>query len=245
MKENRYDDDVFFKKYSDMPRSLGGLDSAGEWATLKPLLPDFNGKDVLDLGCGFGWHAGYASDMGARRIIAVDISKKMLEHARQINDRANIEYINLAFEDSQFEKGSFDIVLCSLMLHYLPSYEDFIDKVHSWLRRGGILAFTVEHPIFTAKGDQDWFYDESGNIMHFPVDNYFYEGQRDAVFLGEHVIKYHRTLTTYLNLTLQKGFRLLNVVEPKPTDEMLSEIPQMKEELKRPMMLIVIAKKED
>ncbi|MDP4176540.1 MAG: SAM-dependent methyltransferase, partial [Bacteroidota bacterium] len=31
MKENRYDDNDFFSQYSKMPRSVGGLQSAGEW----------------------------------------------------------------------------------------------------------------------------------------------------------------------------------------------------------------------
>lgn len=42
--------------------------------------------------------------------------------------------------------------------------------------------FNVEHPVFTAKGDQDWYYNEAGEIEHFPVDNYYLEGKREAVF---------------------------------------------------------------
>ena len=34
MKEDRYDDPVFFEKYSQMPRSQYGLEAAGEWETL-------------------------------------------------------------------------------------------------------------------------------------------------------------------------------------------------------------------
>ena len=58
--------------------------------------------------------------------------------------------------------------------------------------------FSVEHPVFTAYGNQDWIYNEQGNPDHWPVDRYFVEGERQAVFLGETVKKYHRTLTTYL-----------------------------------------------
>ena len=48
MKENRYDDPLFFEKYSQMSRSRLGLAGAGEWEDLQKLLPDFAGKQVLD-----------------------------------------------------------------------------------------------------------------------------------------------------------------------------------------------------
>ena len=47
MKENKYDDDVFFNKYKEMNRSVQGLEGAGEWSQLKQLLPNFEGKRVL------------------------------------------------------------------------------------------------------------------------------------------------------------------------------------------------------
>ena len=60
MKENKYDDNILFQKYSQMSRSQQGLAGAGEWETLRKLLPDFKDKRVLDLGCGYGWHCIYA-----------------------------------------------------------------------------------------------------------------------------------------------------------------------------------------
>ena len=56
MKENKYDNEIFFQKYSQMLRSQKGLQGAGEWSELEKILPDFCGKSVLDLGCGYGWH---------------------------------------------------------------------------------------------------------------------------------------------------------------------------------------------
>lgn len=53
MKENKYDNESFFKKYSEMERSKKGLSSAGEWLELQKILPDFHSKRVLDLGCGY------------------------------------------------------------------------------------------------------------------------------------------------------------------------------------------------
>lgn len=54
MKENKYDNEIFFEKYSQMARSRQGLKGAGEWSELQKLLPDFAQKRVLDLGCGYG-----------------------------------------------------------------------------------------------------------------------------------------------------------------------------------------------
>ncbi len=109
--------------------------------------------------------------------------------------------------------------------------------------RGQGLVFLVEHPVFTAYGTQDWYYDGNGEILHFPVDNYYYEGKRDAVFLGEHVTKYHRTLTAYLNTLLDCGFAIRHIVEPMPPEDMLG-LPGMADEMRRPMMLLVSAEKK-
>ena len=86
MKENKYDDSVFFEQYSHMPRSEQGLSAAGEWPALKALLPELAGKRVLDLGCGFGWHCRYAAEHGAARVLGTDLSQRMLERARAHRD---------------------------------------------------------------------------------------------------------------------------------------------------------------
>ncbi len=74
------------------------------------------------------------------------------------------------------------------------------------------------------------------------MDRYFEEGRRTARFLGEDVVKYHRTLTTYLDGLLTGGFELLRVVEPQPPARMLDQ-PGMRDELRRPMMLLVAARR--
>ena len=242
MKKSPYDNETFFEKYSQMDRSRLGLAGAGEWESLEPLLPDFAGKRVLDLGCGYGWHCIYAAEQGAASVLGLDLSEKMLEVAREKTQFSQVEYQRAAIEEADFAPESFDVVFSSLAFHYVKDYPAHVEKVRSWLKPGGDFVFSVEHPIFTAYGSQDWYYDEQGNILHFPVDNYFYEGQRQAVFLGEDVVKYHRTLTTYLDTLLTGGFALRRVVEAKPPERML-DIPGMKDELRRPMMLLVAAVK--
>ncbi|MGX4599987.1 class I SAM-dependent methyltransferase [Faecalimicrobium sp. JNUCC 81] len=244
MKENKYDNDNFFYQYKQMNRSINGLAGAGEWHELKKMLPKFLGKRVLDLGCGFGWHCKYAIENGAKSAVGIDLSENMLEEAKKINSDKAIEYIKMSIEDIDYPKDSFDVVISSLAFHYIRSFKDICDKVYNCLTSGGDFVFSVEHPIFTAQGKQDWHYDENSNIIHWPVDNYFTEDIRKSIFLGEEVVKYHKTMTTYMNTLIQSDFEVTGIVEPIPEESMLKEIPEMSDELRRPMMLLISARKK-
>ena len=200
-------------------------------------------RTVLDLGCGYGWHCIYAMEQGAMSVTGVDLSEKMLEVAREKTHFPQARYLRMPIEEINFAENSFDIVLSSLALHYVASFDAVAKRVNRCLVAGGSFVFSAEHPIFTAYGTQDWYYDADGKILHFPVDNYFYEGKRTAHFLGEEVVKYHKTLTTYLDSLLTNGFEIQRVVEPQPPAHMM-ELEGMRDEMRRPMMLIVAARKQ-
>lgn len=244
MKENKYDNEQFFHQYSQMSRSVEGLKGSCEWHILKQMLPDFCGKKVLDLGCGFGWHCQYAIEQGAKKVLGIDLSEKMLREARKRNASPAIEYKCIAIEDFDYPVSTYDIVISSLALHYLESFTDICRKIHRCLTSGGSFIFSAEHPVFTAQGCQDWIYDTSGNPIYWPVDHYFTEGMRKACFLGEEVTKYHKTLTTYINGLLQTGFEITGLREPEPDPGLYGKIPGMENELRRPIMLIISAIKK-
>ena len=60
-----YDEAGFFDSYAEMDRSRRGLAAAGEWPQFRAMFPPLEGKRVLDLGCGYGWHCAYAAEHGA------------------------------------------------------------------------------------------------------------------------------------------------------------------------------------
>ena len=132
-------------------------------------------------------------------------------------------------EDVRFPDGSFDVVLSSLALHYVKDYAELVSRVYRWLTPGGAFVFSAEHPTFTAYGSQDWYYSPEGEILHFPVDRYFYEGEREAVFLGEKVVKYHRTVDSYFKPLWQAGFTVEDLSEPRPPPEGMMDLPGMKD----------------
>jgi SAM-dependent methyltransferase len=243
MKQNIYDDIDFFENYGKMPRSVDGLNSAGEWHVLKNMLPDFQDKNVLDLGCGYGWHCIYAKEQGAKNVIGIDLSKKMIDKAKENSKELSIEYYQMPVENIEFKNEQFDIVFSSLTFHYIQDLEVVFRKINKFLKKGGSFVFSMEHPVFTSKAEQDWFKDEKGNLLHWPVDNYQDEGVRQTNFLGHKVIKYHRTVASILNSVIDSGFAIKQISEPKPSEEIIEKYPMMKDELRRPIFIMVSAGK--
>lgn len=79
--------------------------------------------------------------------------------------------------------------------------------------------------------------------MHWAVDNYHSEGLRKTAFLTEDVIKYHRTLSTYIDGLINCGFQIQSVKESKPSESIACNDPNVVDEFRRPMFLIVSAQK--
>ena len=239
-----YDDEAFFGNYAQMARSRGGLEAAGEWPQFSALLPqDMSGLDVLDLGCGYGWHCRYAAQRGARSVLGIDPSARMLARAAELGGEG-VEYRLCAVEEFIWPEARFDLVISNLALHYVEDLDAVFRGVYRALRPGGAFALNIEHPSFTAGVHEDWYRDAQGSILHFPVDHYFCEGARQAVFLGERMTKYHRTLTSYVGALLENGFALTGLAEPQPTQQMIDTIPGMADEMRRPMMLILRGEKQ-
>ena len=99
---NEYENDHFFEAYSQMPRSKEGLSAAGEWHQLKPLFPPLEGKFVLDLGCGYGWHCKFASEQGAKEVLGIDLSQKMIAQAQQRSKGDGITYRVCGIEEYDY-----------------------------------------------------------------------------------------------------------------------------------------------
>lgn len=123
-----YDDPAFFKAYSQMDRSKKGLAGAGEWHELKTVLPDFSGKRVLDLGCGYGWHCRYAAEHGAKSVLGIDTSAKMLAAAAAKTTDQRITYRRMDMQAIDQLPDQFDIILSSLAIHYIEDYAQLVKK---------------------------------------------------------------------------------------------------------------------
>ena len=239
---NIYDNSEFFAAYAEMGRSKDGLKAAGEWHQLQPLFPKLQGKKVLDLGCGYGWHCKYAAQMGATEILGIDSSQKMIAKAVADNSDDKIKYKVCGVEEYIYPENTYDLVVSNLVLHYIESLANAYQKVYCTLKVGGYFLFNIEHPTFTAGVNEDWIYDENGKPKYWPIDNYYYTGERETNFLGQRVIKQHHTLTQILNPLIKCGFQIEAIEEAMPPADMMG-MPGMCNEMRRPMMLLVKVKK--
>ena len=199
---------------------------------------------MLDLGCGYGWHCKYAAEQGAARVPGVDLSRRMIVEAKRRNPAPQIEYRVCGIEDYDYPEGRWDCVVSNLALHYIADLDAVFARVYQTLKPGGVFLFNIEHPCFTAGVHQEWICDSSGNALYRAIDDYFLPGERRTNFLGCEVRKQHHTLTQILMGLLKQGFELQAVEEAQPSKEML-QIPGMSDELRRPMMLLVKAKRAE
>ena len=91
----------------------------------------------------------------------------------------------------------------------------------------------MEHPLRTAELAQR---DDPG-----VVGDYAAEGRRDQAWFVDGVVKYHRRVSTIVNLVLAAGLELRAVTEPGPTPEALAARPELDRHHRQPAILILAA----
>ncbi len=241
MAQNIYDRPDFFAGYSRLPRSVHGLDGAPEWPAVQRMLPSLAGARIVDLGCGFGWFARWARSQGAAEVLAIDLSDNMLGRARAATTDDAIRYLRADLESLALPEKSFDLAYSALAFHYVDDFGRLVRCIHQALAPGGCLVFTIEHPIYMAPSRPDWMQADADRRV-WPLDGYAQEGRRVTDWLAKGVVKYHRRLDTTINQLIEAGFTLDGIEEWNPTPDQLAAIPTLRDEMDRPMMLLVAAR---
>ncbi|AMC94575.1 hypothetical protein AOC36_11505 [Erysipelothrix larvae] len=240
--KNNYNNPTFFNAYKSMTRSKEGLSGAGEWVQFKEMFPDVKDMCILDLGCGYGWHAKYMVEQGAKTVVAIDHSEKMIQEALTRNADEKIAYKVIGIMDYAYPFETYDLVLSNLALHYIDDLDEVYRNIAKTLKPNGIFLLNIEHPTYTSGVNQEWIYKEDGTPDVWPVDRYYEPGLRSTQFLGHTIEKYHHTLTQIVNGLINTGMTIDALVEAEPSKDAL-DIDGMMYELKRPMMLLIKATK--
>jgi ubiquinone/menaquinone biosynthesis C-methylase UbiE len=227
-RQNVYDDEHFFAGYQAMRVARAGINESLEQPALKGLLPDLTGADVIDLGCGDGTLCRSVAEAGAASVLGVDPSSRMLALATARTDDPRVRYQQGFAEDLRLPPACADLVTSSLALHYVADLAALFGQVATWLRPGGLLVASMEHPAVTASAGAG----EDG-------DGYAAEGVRRSHWYVDGVVKHHRMVSTVVNELLGAGLVLTALAEPVPSPTLLEARPDLARHRERPPLLLI------
>lgn len=245
MKQNIYDNKIFYESYKALRETDNNCNILLEQPAMMRLLPDVRGKDVIDLGCGFGENCREFIRLGAKSVVGTDISHRMLEEAVRKNSCAGIRYIEAPLEELELIDGSYDIAYSSLCFHYIKDFDKLIFDISQKLRPDGVLLFSQEHPIETACSGTagDYAKLENGATAYLTCDYADEKTARSDFWFVDGVIKYHRTVSTIINTLISNGFVIEAADEPVPDAQAISKRPGLEKALIRPYYLLIRAKR--
>jgi ubiquinone/menaquinone biosynthesis C-methylase UbiE len=179
-----------------------------ERPAIRSLIGNPNGLRVLDVGCGSGVLSAWLVEQGAR-VVAADKSSTMLAATRnRLGERAAIHQLDLS-DPLPFEDGEFDLVVASLVLHYLEDWRDPLGEFWRVLSEGGRVVMSTHHPFV----DWRWF-DRPSYFATELLCDVWNKGGKDFT-----VRYWRRPLTSMVSDMRAVGFAVDQVVEPQPLAE--------------------------
>jgi len=197
------------------------------------------GLDVLDVGCGEGYNTRLHARRGAR-VTGVDISAEMIRLAREQEEAEplGIRFALASGSDlSLFEDERFDAAVSTMAMMDMADYEGALREIARVLKRGGAFVFSICHPCFSfgglrVEGDADGRLSLRLSVDYFsnePTVERWRFGQAPAGEPGGpfQVPRFLRTLSGYLNPLAAAGLRVVEVGEPRPTEDAARQDPRL------------------
>ncbi|MGV2988940.1 class I SAM-dependent DNA methyltransferase [Vibrio sp. E150_011] len=211
------------KKYDEAIQN-NAYNALYERPTTLGLLGDLNHKHVLDLGCGSGVYAAIFQKQGAN-VTAIDASDEMVQITlAKLNGNGRVYAQDLSLGLPQETDSKFDVVVCPLMIHYLPDLAPLFADVARVLKTGGVFVFSTHHPIID-------FDASNQNSHYFAVEKIteFWDTTGEPV----EVSFYRRSLTSLFAALKDHGFVLDTFSEGTPDIKMKTVAPATYKKLSR------------
>jgi SAM-dependent methyltransferase len=146
----RVSGNAFYQQHGDTwaRRSEHGLTNAAyDRPAILRLAGDVTGRRTLELGCAAGVLTRQLVDRGAS-VLALDREPRMVALARQrLDGHARVEVADLEQPLDMVPDACIDLVVASLVLHYIEDWRPLLGELHRCLVPGGALVFSIHHPI--------------------------------------------------------------------------------------------------
>ena len=204
--EDAADVEAFYDQFEER------LGLTGDYEHLEPVLPDVSGKRVLDAGCGLGAGSQYLADSGAT-VVGVDLSNEHVEAARA-EYGADVEFHRMDLTEplDHFGDGSFDLVVCALVLAHVEDWDQPFAEFARLLGGSGSVVVHVHHPFVDYLELES---DSADNVLgeaaeYAAVEQFGRPWGPDGAIMP----MYRRPLGEYLRPALDAGFVLAEFLEP-------------------------------
>src|ERR1051326_5793862 len=201
------------------------------------LLPDVRGLKGLDIGCGEGYNTRLVAARGAE-MWGVDISPTFIRHAQAVGN--SIRYVVTSGQRLPFAANTFDFATAFMSLMDMPQPEAALQEAARVMKPSGFLQFSMMHPCFFTP-HRKLLRNAQGREYAVEVGGYFH-GQEErfeewlfsaapcelkAGLRPFRVPIFHRTLSDWMNTTVDAGLRIARLAGPRASDDTAELFPSV------------------
>jgi len=170
-------------------------------------LPDVEGKDVIELGCGTAYWSAWMARRGAR-VVGIDNSAKQLETARALQQEHGLDFplLHGNAECVPLPDASFDLALSEYGASLWCDPYRWVPEAARLLRPGGHLIFLKNGTLFTLCVPDD----DSAATDRLRRD---YFGLHQLEWADTGTVEFALPIGEWLRLFHANGFELLDLLE--------------------------------
>lgn len=121
---------------------------------------DIKGKNVLDIGCGYGWCELNFLDRGVKKIVGTEVTAKDLNTAKKYVKSSKAEFIVAGATKLPFPDNSFDTVVSWEVIEHIPknTENEMFSEVYRVLKTGGTFYLSTPYKhILSNMFDPAWW----------------------------------------------------------------------------------------
>jgi SAM-dependent methyltransferase len=171
------------------------------------VLPDVDGADVVELGCGTAYVSAWLARRGAR-VVAVDPTPAQLATARALQSEHDLAFplVRAAGESVPLRGASFDVAVSEYGAALWADPYEWVPEAARLLRPGGELVFLTNSLLHVlCAPDEDA---PSGRTLQREQ-----HGIHRVEFTDDPGVEYHLAHSDWIRLLRTNGFEVLDLVE--------------------------------
>ena len=171
------------------------------------VLPDVEGKDVVELGCGTAYFGAWLKRRGARRVVGVDVTPAQLETARRVDEEfgLGLELVEANAEETGLPGESFDLAVSEYGASIWCDPYRWIPEAARLLRAGGELVFLRNSTLAMLCAAED---EQTSETLQRPQ-----RGLHRLDWADDGTSEFHLGHGDWVRLLRGSGFQLVDLVE--------------------------------